>query len=573
MTLQNREARSSLGGTLVSIIVPIYKPRKSDLLDCLRSIVSQSHSNIELLCIEDCSEDDSVQSLVFDFLAHRIRVHFEKLDGQNGISFTTQRGLEEASGDFVLLVDQDDVLSSNAVEALLGGSAGADVIYADEGKIDQDGYLGHVSFKPCESPTLLEQCNYINHPLMIRRAVLLDVGGFNSSFDGAQDHELLLRLSRFGSRFSYVPEVLYYWRESPGSVASNAKNKRWAFEAGKRAIEAHLLATGKTFRVVETKHDGRFALVSAPAPPNCVSVIIPTAGFWGTVRGERTRFIDLCLRSLSLAASTIKEVVVVYDTHFDHSWLSTLPEISGVEIKKISFDGEFNFSSKVNLGREHSSAEYLLILNDDTELIEPKSLDAMVARASENGVGAVGAKLLHEDGSIQHAGQALSPSPHHPFAGYPGTSTGPGDLIPLILEREVSGVTGAALLCRREVFDAAGGFNPSFSNNYNDVDFCLRIRSSGKRVIWTPHAVWTHFESRSRDARVRFEELEQLRRTWPGVFTVDPYLYPNGHQPVVGLEASLGGKLGDVLRFGSRLLGPSRKAQAVRLKVKRILFG
>ncbi|NDC88517.1 MAG: glycosyltransferase, partial [Bacteroidetes bacterium] len=200
---------------LVSVIIPVYKPRLTDLADCLKSVLHQTYQNIEIVCIDDASDDDNVTSFLLDLVrqGHRI-THFTN-DVNLGISRSTQHGIDAASGDFLLFVDQDDMLASGAVEALVRHSYDVDVVYADETLVSEEGFLGNVIFKPSFSPSLLEQCNYINHPFMVRVETLRKVGPLNPALDGAQDHDLLLRLLESGARFKHVAESLYFWRASP----------------------------------------------------------------------------------------------------------------------------------------------------------------------------------------------------------------------------------------------------------------------------------------------------------------------------------------------------------------------
>lgn len=512
---------------MVSVVIPIHRPRLGDLVDCLKSVEDQTYENVEIVCVDDATKDERVSDFLRSHKWYGTQLTVLTNDQREGIASSTQRGMDVARGDFVIFLDQDDMLASSAVEKLLGRSRGADVVYADETLISADGFIGQVLVKPAFSPALLEQCNYINHPVMVRRLALNSVGALDSSLDGAQDHDLLLRLLDQGARFSHVAESLYFWRASPDSVASNSKNKSWAFEASKKAIHNHLVRSGKRLEVQETERDGRFVLLSQTRNSRRVSVIIPTGGFMGAVRRRRRRYLEVCLHSLAKTEHVILDIIVVYDTRVDTGWIQSCPQVGGATMKFLPFDGEFNFSEKINLGRREANGDLVLILNDDTELIEPDSLEAMISRLAEPDVGAVGAKLLYPDGTVQHGGQVLAPGPHHAFVGLPGSSSGPGELMPLALEREVSGVTAAALMCRASVFDEVGGFESELPNNYNDVDFCLKIRQAGYRIIWSPHAVWYHFEGKSRDARVTAKEFDEMVRRWPDAFKVDMYLYPN----------------------------------------------
>ena len=556
---------------MVSVVIPIHRPRLSDLADCLKSVEDQTYQNIEIICVDDATRDERVTDLLRSHKWYSTQLTVLTNDHREGIASSTQRGVDAAKGDFIIFLDQDDMLATSGIEKLLGCSVGADVVYADETFMSADGFIGQVLVKPAFSPALLEQCNYINHPVMVRRLALDSVGALDPAFDGAQDHDLLLRLLDNGARFEHVAESLYYWRASPDSVASNSKNKRWAFEASKKAVQNHLVRNGKQLDVQETERDGRFVLLPRTQSHRCVTVIIPTGGFTGTVRRRRRQYLEVCLRSLAQTEHVIRDVVVVYDTHMGTDWIQTCPQVGDAAMKFLPFDGEFNFSDKINLGRREADGDLLLVLNDDTELIQPGSLEAMISRLEEADVGAVGAKLLYPDGTVQHGGQVFAPGPHHAFVGLPGSSPGPGELTPLALEREVSGVTAAALMCRASVFDEIDGFESELPNNYNDVDFCLKIRRAGYRIIWSPHAVWCHYEGKSRDARVTAKEFDEMVRRWPRAFEVDMYLYPNPSCRGLGNQVVYPRVVALLARAAGRVVGRGPFGIAVRRIARKVL--
>jgi len=360
---------------------------------------------------------------------------------------------------------------------------------------------------------------------MARRSLVDEVGGFRPGFDGAQDHDLVLRLTEQARGVAHVPQVLYHWRQSPASVTSDSANKRWAFEAGVRAVADHCRRVGIDATVEHTEHDGCYRVIRHVTEQPLVSVVIPTRGSSGRVWGVSRVFVVDAVRSLlEHSTYTNLEFVIVHDTVTPEPVMQALDRLLGDRLVAVEYDRPtFNFSEKMNIGALHATGDLLLLLNDDTELIEPDSIGELVGLLADDDVAMAGAKLLFDDGTLQHGGHVYHHDLMHICDGWSGDSPGPWPLRPLAVARECSGVTAAASLIRRSVFDEVGGFPEALPLNYNDVDLCLKIRDRGYRIVWTPWASWYHFESRTRHSVLRPEEYQFINQRWHTEINNDPY--------------------------------------------------
>ena len=347
--------------------------------------------------------------------------------------------------------------------------------------------------------------------------------GSAPAIDGSQDHDLILRVSEQARRIHHVPRVLYHWCVNPGSAAADPHAKPYAREAGRRAVADHLERIGVPATVEHQATPGHFRvrrrLDSAPA----VSIVIPTVGTSRQVWGIDRPLVYRCVESLFAVTDYPEfEVIVVADPDTPDRVVQTLETLP---VTVVRADGPFNFSARINLGAARSSGSQLLMLNDDTSIEQPDWLTTMVGFTLERDVGVVGCRLLYSDGTLQHGGILCNAQPLHIFHGFAGDDPGPFGL--LELDREVTAVTGACLLTRRDVFDEIGGLPEHFAVAFNDLEYCLRVRASGRRVIWTPHATLYHFESQTRAPHASPEEIAELYARWDHELHHDPYGNPN----------------------------------------------
>lgn len=513
----------------VSILTTVFDPEADHLHACLASVRAQTFGDYEHVLVDDASTRSHVGSILADAAAADPRVRVVRRSDNGGIVAASNDALAAATGELVALLDHDDELAPGALAAMVdafGDDTG--VAYSDHDLIRPDGRYAAPSYKPDFSLERLRAQNYVTHFLMARRDLVERVGGFRPGFDGAQDHDLVLRLTETGVPVAHVPHVLYHWRQSPASVTTSSDNKPWAFEAGVRAVQAHCDRVGIDAEVVRTEHDGCYRVVRRLAERPLVSVVVPTRGSSGRVWGATRCFVVDAVRSL-VEHSTYAdlEFVVVHDAETPDAVLHALRRVAGDRLVLVPFDRPFNFSVKMNQGIAAASGDLLLLLNDDTELIEPSSVEVLVGHLQTPGVAMAGAKLLFADGTLQHGGHVYHHDIGHACFGWSGDSPGPWPLRPLAVERECSGVTAAAALVRRDAFEAVGGFSPELPLNYNDVDLCLKLRAAGHRIVWSPWASWYHFESRTRHSVLLDEEYAFVNARWHYELNNDPYYNPN----------------------------------------------
>ena len=430
-----------------------------------------------------------------------------------------------ANGEFVALFDHDDEIAEHALYSMVRAAVqqpDADVIYSDEDKIQPDGKRVNPFFKPDWSPEFFLGCMFTCHLSLYRTALVREAGGFDSAYDGAQDYDLALRVIEKARQVVHVPDVLYHWRLLPNSTASGVAAKPQAAVNGLRALEAHLLRTGREGRAEMGPSAGlnfvRFDVVGTPR----VSIIIPTLGSAALAPGRDTGYIENCLTSIRKLSTWKNVEIIVLDRH-------TMPDdvasrLLTDNVRRVTYDAPFNWSVVNNLGACHATGDYLLFLNDDMEVLTPTWMESMLEFAQQKEIGAVGAKLLFPDGGLQHVGVILLDGhPGHPFYGYPKHHT--GYYCRNVLPHNCAAVTGACLMTRADVFRDMGGFDESFPLNYNDVDYCLKLRQAGYRIVYTPHATLTHYEGATKPG-VFAEELRAFQAKW-GEHVGDPYYNPN----------------------------------------------
>jgi GT2 family glycosyltransferase len=515
----------------VSVLTAVHDPDPEHLAACIASVAAQTLTDWEHIVVDD----GSTRAGIADVLARAAadpRVRIIRRDARGGIVAASRDALAAANGELVALLDHDDVLEPTALAEMVAALGDDGVLaYSDHDLLLADGSAGPAYFKPDFSPEQLRNQNYVLHLIVARRSVVDAVGGFRDGFDGAQDHDLLLRVSEHDSRIVHVQRVLYHWRQAPASVAADPSAKPWAYDAGRRAVQDHCDRTGIAAVVEPGPIAGTYHVVRELADPPTISVIIPTRGSSRRIWGVMRCFVVEAVRSLMFASTYPDlEIVVVYDTGTPAPVLQTLRDLVGERLVLVEYTKPFNFSDKINVGVAASTGELSLLLNDDTELIEPRSLEVMAAHLLDDRVGMVGAKLLFADGTIQDGGHVYNEHVLGGLVGWPGDSLGPGQLRPLGVEREVAGVTAAAALVRRSVLDAVGGFDPELYMNFNDVDVCLKIRATGRRIVWTPYASWHHFESQTRAPSAEPEEWTEIDRRWHDEINADPY-YNRNHLP------------------------------------------
>ena len=516
-----------------SIAVPAYETPETFLREMIKSVQGQTYDNWELCIVNASPENDVMRRVLAEYSQKDARIRVKELAENKGIAGNTNEALAMASGDFVGLLDHDDLLAPNALfEAAkaLEQEPSIDVLYTDEDKVDTD---GKKHFKPNLKPDfnldLLRSNNYICHFFMVRRTLAEQAGGFSGEYDGAQDYDFILLCTDMAKNIHHIPEILYHWRTHEASTADNPISKLYAYEAGKRAIEAHLTRRGQAGEV-SLKKDLGFYRVKYPVQGNpLVSVIIPNK--------DEAESLKLCIESLRRTVSWGNYEIIIVENN------STGPEIfsyyrelaKDARIRIVRWKSAFNYSAINNYGVKYAKGEYLLFLNNDIEALEEGWFTEMLGVCQRPEVGAVGAKLLYPDGTIQHAGTVIGIGgiAGHMFVNMPGGRSGYLHKASLMLD--YSAVTAACMMMKRSLFEQLGGFEERLSVAFNDVDLCLRANEAGNLVVYDPYACLRHYESKSRGAEDspekvrRFqEEIEFMRTRWEKLLKAgDPYYNKN----------------------------------------------
>jgi O-antigen biosynthesis protein len=513
-----------------SVLTPVYETPAAVLWEMLESVRTQTFGDWELCLVDDRSEAPHVRELLEEAAAAdpRIRVRWREENG--GIVAASNDAVAMAEGEFLALLDHDDELHPDALahvhEAILA-TPEADYVYTDEDKIDVAGHHSGPFFKPNWSPERMRTQMYTCHLSVLRRSLVEEVGGFDPGFEGSQDWDLVLKVTERARAVLHVPRVLYHWRMIETSAAGGDA-KPWAFEAGKRAIQAQCDRIGLPARAeLDTTDPGVYHLEPELDSEPLVSIVIPSRGQVREIRYQPVVLIEHCVRSI-VERSTYEnyEIVCVLDEDTPPNVFDALREIGGERLRIVRYDRQFSFSAKINVGAVHSRGEHLLLLNDDMEVATPNWLERMVMYSAHPGIGAVGGKLLWEDGRLQHAGIEFEGGlPGHPYRGFAGDFRGyaNGNRI----ARNLLAVTGACLMTKRELFDQVGGLTTTLPVNYNDVDYCLKLYARGERIVYDPDLVMLHFESSSRSTDVEVWEKERLLERWGAITAVDPYSNPN----------------------------------------------
>ncbi|GGM01492.1 glycosyltransferase family 2 protein [Nakamurella endophytica] len=538
------------GAPLFSVLVPVYRTPPEYLHPMIDSVRAQQEPSWELVLVDDGSADPDLSAALQDAAAADGRIVVLGQPVNQGIVAATAAGLAAARGRFVALLDHDDLLAPAAlrrvrehVEGLAAaGHPPVGVLYTDEDQLHPDGEYRAAFRKPDWAPERLRGQMYLGHLSVYRRDLLTAIGGLRRGYDGSQDYDLALRATEEaaarGWSVVHLPEVLYHWRIHPESVSHRSDNAP-VFDAARRALADHLERTGVDGTVEQVHAVGVYRIRRRLDRWPRVSIVIPTRGSRGFTRGaDRVMVLDAVRSVVTRSSYPDYELVVVADTATPPQVLADLRAVAGDRLVEVPYDGPWSFSAKCNIGVQRSSGSLVLLLNDDVEVLTPDWLETMVSLAVQPDVGMVGAKLLYEDGTLQHLGHLYEGGEvTHVAAGAP--ADWPGPVADLLVEREVSGVTAACALLRREVFDEVGGLSSALPVNFNDVDLSLKITGAGYRILVTPFAVLHHFESRTRKRTVASSEVLTLRRRWDHRLLVDPYWHHDPAEVAAGLQAAL----------------------------------
>ena len=505
----------------ISIVMPVYNPEPEWVRDAIESVKGQIYPKWELCIADDGSTREDVLEVLRSYRDTDSKIKITFLERNVGIGGASAAALELATGEFVGLLDHDDELKAHAlyqVVKLLNERSDLDYIYSDLDHKDMEGVLKDPFRKPDWSPDLLKSCNYVTHFSVYRKTVMDRVGGFRQGYDGSQDWDLTLRVTESTDRIGHIRTPLYTWRQVPGSAAHSDDTKPWAHDAARRAIADSLARQGIKGSVEDGPYLGyyrvRYEIIGNPK----VGIIIPTR--------DRVDLLSRCVDSIrNLSTYKNYEIVVVDNNSVEEETLSYLKTFGG---RVVRHAGEFNFSKIVNVGAAHVDAEYLLLLNNDTEVITPDWIEALLEHAQRPEVGAAGARLLFPDGKAQHEGVIVGPGDglagNVDFENYFGL----GRCI-----HNASAVTAACMMTRSEIFKGLGGFDEELKVAYNDVDYCLRAGEKGFLIVYTPYATLMHDEAATRgygneetaNKSHPVEDEELFRSRWAGYS--DPFDPPS----------------------------------------------
>ena len=524
-----------LQGPKISIIVPLYNTPAKLFDEMLQSVVRQTYTNWELVLVDASDADKRLERRLPKAVPGTIV--YEPIEN-GGIALNTTRGFALAHGEYITLLDHDDVLYPNALFEVVQTiqNTGADFVYSDEIVLSADlKELGGYHFKPDFAPDYLRGVNFITHLAVFSRPLLDAAGAYESKeFDGAQDHDLILRLTEKAQRIEHIKKVLYIWRAAAGSTAAGMEAKPYAVAAGERAIDAQLKRLGLPGHAMAVPDapgafQVRYELTGHPK----ISVLIPSK--------DHIDDLDRCLTSLYKNAGYDNfEVIVIENNSTDPATFAYYEKARQRYdgLKVVTYQGKgFNFSAINNFGRKAAEGDYLLLLNNDVEVVNGDWLTELLRQCAHPGGAAIcGAMLWYPDETIQHAGIVTG------LGGYAGHSHkykkkgGSGYLFRTSTVQDFSGVTGACLLVKTAVYDEMHGLDEQFAVAFNDVDFCLRVRDAGYRIAWTPYAELIHYESKSRGGdekdpvkAARFAAEQQRLYTIHGKENIldDPYYNPN----------------------------------------------
>ncbi|MCB5712107.1 glycosyltransferase family 2 protein [Lactonifactor longoviformis] len=494
----------------ISVVVPAYRTPELFLRQMLDSLLDQTYDNWELCIADGSPEDKGMEEILEEYADKDSRIHFQKLEKNLGIAENTNAAFAMASGDFVGLLDHDDLLAPNAlyeIAAALERDEMTDAVYTDEDKVTaelDEHFQPH--FKPDFNLDLLRSNNYICHFFVVRKKLVEQAGGFRREFDGAQDYDFIFRCVEKARKVAHVPEILYHWRTHKASTADNPASKMYAFDAGKRAIEAHLDRMGVKGRVSHTKDLGFYRVEYPVDGEPLVSVIIPNK--------DEKESLKKCLDSvMELTSYSNYEILIIENN-------STSPEIfqyyeelkTNEKIRVIVWEGEFNYSAINNYAVSYANGEYLLFLNNDITVINPRWMEELLGHCQRKEVGAVGAKLYYPDDTIQHAGCVIGMGgiAGHMFVNMPRSRT--GYLHKASVQQDMSAVTAACMMMKKHVFAQVGGFSEELKVAFNDIDLCLKVRQAEYLIVYNPYAELYHYESKSRGIEDNKEKVRRFQR-------------------------------------------------------------
>ena len=534
-------------GPKFSIVIPLYKTPEKYLCEMVDSIIAQTYTDWELCLSDGGGKESTLLPLLEKYHRQDERIRFSTSQAPLKIADNTNAALAMTTGNYIVFADHDDMIPPEALyecAKVITADRKTDMLYSDEDKVDMTGktYF-EPNFKPDINIDLLRSMNYICHLCVVKKELLDKAGLLRGEFDGAQDYDFILRCVEKAQHIHHIPKVLYHWRCHLDSTASNPESKLYAFEAGKRALEEHYRRLGIPARVEHSNYYGMYHTIYEWQEKPLISVLIPNKDHIGDLKKCIGSLIEKSTyRNFEIVIiennSTEEETFAYYEklTGKPYSADEVLEGVSaGIVIRIVTWKDAFNYSAINNFGAGHAAGEYFLLLNNDTELISPDGLKEMLGYCMREDVGIVGAKLIYEDDTIQHAGVVIGFGgiAGHTFIGSSRYDLGYQGRI--VCAQDYSAVTAACLLTDRASFEAVGGLTEELQVAFNDIDYCMKVRALGKLVVYNPYAQLYHYESKSRGAEDTPQKVERFNREiaafqkrWPEILkNGDPYFNPN----------------------------------------------
>lgn len=516
-----------------SIVVPLYMTKESYLRALIESVANQIYANWELCFADGSGEGSPLEKIVKEYQKRGLNIQYEILAENKGISENTNAAIRMATGDYIVLADHDDIVAENALyecAKAINADKNIDVLYSDEDKIDMAGkkYFDP-NFKPDLNMDLLCSMNYICHLFVVKKTIIDKIGMLRSEFDGAQDHDFILRCVEVAQSVYHIPKVLYHWRCHINSTAANPESKLYAFEAGRKAVEEHYKRIGVPAKVEHSSFYGMFHTKFCWEEQPLISILIPNK--------DHIEDLKKCMESIE-QKSTYRnfEFVVIENNSTEEETFAYYKEIAKKEnVQVVYYKGGFNFSKINNFGAKYAKGEYLLLLNNDTEIITPECLQELLGYCMREDVGIVGAKLCYDDDTIQHAGVVIGFGGMAGHAFIESSRFDTGYMGRIMCAQDYSAVTAACMMTKKSVYNAVGGLTEELEVAFNDIDYCLKVRELGKLVVYNPYAELYHYESKSRGMEDTPEKVERFNsevakfcERWEDILQKgDPYYNPN----------------------------------------------
>lgn len=514
---------------LISVLIPVYNPPLRFLKEAIESVKSQTYSNWQICISDDNSTDAEVINYLKELsLEEDIHVYFRKENGH--ISKNSNDALSLATGDFVALFDHDDLLTVDAffeVVKVINENEEVDFIYTDEDKVDEKGVLSQPHFKPSFCINNLQTRNYITHLSVIRKSILNEIGGFREGYEGSQDFDLFLRVANRTNKIMHIPKILYHWRMHINSAAMSVNQKPYAYISGEKALEDYFKQKGEVAEVSMLRDMFGFYSVSHKIKKEyTVSILIPSK--------NQANVLRVCLESI-FYKSTYKnfEIIILDNGSDERSFFDLIEEYKNrhpFNFKVLTCNYPFNFSKLINDGVKEATGEMLLLLNNDTEVITPDWIERMVKHSQRDSIGCVGVKLLYKNNTIQHAGvvMGIHGVASHAFLKLNQYDSGYYGFLKVV--SDYSAVTGACMMVRKNLFNLVNGFEEALEVEYNDIDFCLKLKDLGYGNIYLPEVELYHYESLSRGNPLKnkatrerhFREIQYMKDKWMAYIEKDP---------------------------------------------------